>query len=287
MSTIGLGSALFGVSSGLHLAWSLSRRAGRASATGVGLVKHSCTSTRGVVDLLEKRIQLDEGNRGIGEIALQGQLFSAASELLESKKVAIITGFPCNMDFSPPTETDGPLGAIAIARALIALGKDVVLATDECNEEPVLAAVAASGLFGPHLQLECFAGGIGYNEGEAKRLKELAESVDMVVAIERAGPCSDGSYRTMRGLDMSHILAPLELLLLNGEDFGEEEDGDRIISVPPKKIRSVGIGDGGNEVGMGKIYQSLLASSIPNARDIACVVPSDHLIVASVSNWGE
>lgn len=45
-------------------------------------------------------------------------------------------------------------------------------------------------------------------------------------------------------------------------------------------------GDGGNEVGMGKVYSKIIESTIPNAKEIACVVPSDHLIVCSVSNWG-
>lgn len=53
-------------------------------------------------------------------------------------------------------------------------------------------------------------------------------------------------------------------------------------------IRSIGVGDGGNEVGMGKVYDLLTSSEccIKNATDIACVVPTDHLLVCSVSNWG-
>lgn len=46
------------------------------------------------------------------------------------------------------------------------------------------------------------------------------------------------------------------------------------------------VGDGGNEVGMGKVYGKVLSSKIANAKEIACVVPTDHLIIASVSNWG-
>ena len=46
------------------------------------------------------------------------------------------------------------------------------------------------------------------------------------------------------------------------------------------------IGDGGNEVGMGKVYEQLIASDIPNAKEIGCVTATDHLITASVSNWG-
>ena len=45
-------------------------------------------------------------------------------------------------------------------------------------------------------------------------------------------------------------------------------------------------GDGGNEVGMGKVYPQLISSTITNAALIGCVVPTDHLLVCSVSNWG-
>ena len=48
----------------------------------------------------------------------------------------------------------------------------------------------------------------------------------------------------------------------------------------------IGIGDGGNEIGMGKIPHSTIVKNIPNGREIHCRVPTDHLIVAGVSNWG-
>jgi hypothetical protein len=37
---------------------------------------------------------------------------------------------------------------------------------------------------------------------------------------------------------------------------------------------------------MGKIYDRVVASAITNAALIGCVVPTDHLLVCSVSNWG-
>lgn len=38
---------------------------------------------------------------------------------------------------------------------------------------------------------------------------------------------------------------------------------------------------------MGAVYDKVVISkNIPNAADIACTVAADHLIVASVSNWG-
>jgi hypothetical protein len=51
-------------------------------------------------------------------------------------------------------------------------------------------------------------------------------------------------------------------------------------------ITTIGIGDGGNEIGMGKIRWDVIRRNIPNGGLIACRVPTDYLIVAGVSNWG-
>jgi len=50
-------------------------------------------------------------------------------------------------------------------------------------------------------------------------------------------------------------------------------------------VSTVGIGDGGNEIGMGKIRE-LLVKFFPNSRKIFSVVKTDHLVVSAVSNWG-
>jgi hypothetical protein len=49
---------------------------------------------------------------------------------------------------------------------------------------------------------------------------------------------------------------------------------------------TIGIGDGGNEIGMGKLPHETVVRHIPNGDLIHCRVPTDHLIVAGVSNWG-
>src|SRR5206468_6678552 len=48
---------------------------------------------------------------------------------------------------------------------------------------------------------------------------------------------------------------------------------------------TIGIGDGGNEIGMGKVRTRLAGLDALRAR-ITTVVPVDHLVVAGVSNWG-
>eukprot|EP00613_Pedinella_sp_CCMP2098_P065182 CAMPEP_0171971116 /NCGR_PEP_ID=MMETSP0993-20121228/216264_1 /TAXON_ID=483369 /ORGANISM="non described non described, Strain CCMP2098" /LENGTH=71 /DNA_ID=CAMNT_0012621379 /DNA_START=36 /DNA_END=247 /DNA_ORIENTATION=- len=46
-----------------------------------------------------------------------------------------------------------------------------------------------------------------------ERFDSLARQSATVVCIERAGPGADGGSYTMRGLDMTHLLAPLHQLM--------------------------------------------------------------------------
>ena len=58
------------------------------------------------------------------------ELEAAATALLEAQRVAVLTGFPCNLDQPCLYENDGPAGAIAVARALQQLGKDAIILTE-------------------------------------------------------------------------------------------------------------------------------------------------------------
>jgi hypothetical protein len=78
---------------------------------------------------------------------------------------------------------------------------------------------------------------------------------------------------TMRGRDITASMSPAHRLF---EVAGQKEPG----------IATIGIGDGGNEIGMGKIPWSIIRRNIPNGGLVACRVPTDHLIVCGVSNWG-
>src|SRR5262249_9775920 len=49
---------------------------------------------------------------------------------------------------------------------------------------------------------------------------------------------------------------------------------------------TIGIGDGGNEIGMGSLPRDIVEHDIPNGPLIAATTRTDHLIVAGVSNWG-
>ena len=52
-----------------------------------------------------------------------------------------------------------------------------------------------------------------------------------------------------------------------------------------RKPVTVGIGDGGNEIGMGSARVKIAKLDALRAR-IATVIRVDHLVVAGVSNWG-
>jgi hypothetical protein len=99
------------------------------------------------------------------------------------------------------------------------------------------------------------------------------------VAIERSGRAKDGSYYTMRGFSMDSLVAPIDsLLTLDCQCSGESD--------PTGARRTcTGIGDGGNEAGMGKVLGAVQAH-IPNGQLIASVTTCDALITAGVSNWG-
>ena len=51
------------------------------------------------------------------------------------------------------------------------------------------------------------------------------------------------------------------------------------------RIATSSIGDGGNELGMGKVMENVV-KFVKNGECIACNVSSDYLITAGVSNWG-
>jgi hypothetical protein len=94
-----------------------------------------------------------------------------------------------------------------------------------------------------------------------------------VVVIERSGPAKDDRNYTMRGRDITDSMCPAHVLI-------------EYATAHFPQVATIGIGDGGNEIGMGKIPHETIVKNIPNGDLIHCRVPTDHLIVCGVSNWG-
>jgi hypothetical protein len=218
-------------------------------------------------------IQLDIGNRGLRRdpdanliTACPDDFAAACHSLAETPHpfIRIITGFFIPYGEPPAAETDGPLGAVFLARALVPLGIEVTLETDASCTSPLEIGLAACGMKG------------------AVAVHGLSSSGDFtevpcthLLALERCGPSQhDGRCRTMRGVDVSEAMVPVHRVF---EDDKSRENSD---------VTTIGIGDGGNEIGMGKIPSDIIGTNISNGRLIACRVPTDYLIVAGVSNWG-
>ncbi len=171
--------------------------------------------------------------------------------------VAIVTGFYILSAGSP--ETDGPAGAIAIGRALQALGRRVTYITDSYTV-PVLEGLLEDGT-------EVVDFPIADIETSRKASSEILARLDLslIISIERCSRTNDDAYLNMRYVDITPHTARLDYLFEAG-------------------IPSVGIGDGGNEIGMGN-----LAEFIPQVETLPkdpAVTKVDRLIISSVSNWG-
>jgi hypothetical protein len=178
-----------------------------------------------------------------------GYTLRAARVLTAAKNVIIGTGFPVANTF----ETDGPLGSIALYRALERCGSTCHIAC----ARPLAAALEGDFRI---IELEAFDPQAGREEAR-RNLARFAP--DMVVSIERPGLAADGRYYNMRGEDITADCAVFDYYL---------EDA---------QCPTIAIGDGGNEIGMGRVAAAVTALSI-RAAATSC----DELIVADVSNWG-
>ena len=218
---------------------------------------------------LEKIILDDPGKRGVACLFQDGDLLKAVLALSHAKKVAVTTGFPCLTDYEVKEETDGLPGALALCQGLLALGKQVTLVSDHrCKalySSCVNHAVSSGCLPSPVPVLSC---------DEARALQAQSTmanpAFDCLVAIERAGRASDGTYRTMKAVDISNFVDPID-------DLFSGARSNPLVS-------TVGVGDGGNELGMGKAMAAV-KEFVDLGEQIACVIPTDFLIAAGVSNW--
>jgi hypothetical protein len=154
---------------------------------------------------------------------------------------------------------------------MAALGHNAIVVTDACNEE-VFAAALKDLVLPPDsgsISLEVYPS--DFSEDDEKRFGQLASTCKLLISCERSGPGKDGNCYTMRGINMTEksLIAPLHRLV--------EESNSPFIA----------IGDGGNELGMGKVIDNIINNpKISNGDQIGCVVAADYLVAASVSNWG-
>jgi hypothetical protein len=211
--------------------------------------------------LVDRLLAFDPGGRGIAHFFVPGGAARAARALRRAKRVILTTGFSLGPGLP---ETDGPPGTASLGRALRALGAQVTYITDAASLPPLQAALAVLGE--PSAILTFHAAGDAALT--ARRL--LAEHAPThLVSVERPGRARNGEYLSMRGESVGEWNAPLDELFLQA----------------PRRVVTVGVGDGGNEIGMGTLRARLTRAGARLSK-VASVVPARHAVVAGVSNWG-
>ncbi len=265
-----------------------------------------------VADALDRLTNLDvpvrgsigtlfEGARGL----LDGKPMSlAVVELLEKSVkpgdfVFITTGWadqPINI--ATKSETDGPPGAAALARAIRLTLKGLpIIVTDDYLVEDMKVIMRSSGFHinDPDKLENSLSTKLGFAcvpsvavigmpidqkqcEIESKRLMDLYKPA-CCIAIERGAMNRHGRIHGMGGYDFSETQAKMDYFFTEAKTRG---------------VPTVGIGDGGNEIGMANI-ESLIREKINNGNSCNCpcqagiapdVATVDVLVSATISNWG-
>lgn len=236
---------------------------------------------RGVVGALAAAARAAQG----GALCLRAAR-ELARRVQPGDTVVIATGLPTYPWFCG--EQDGPVGAATLARALVlGLAARPVIVTEAIHVDMCRAAVRGAGLYArgvdDALRLPTTVGVVEFPtdperaDREATRLLERLRPKAMI-AIERPGANEHGHYHASKGYRLTDHCAKIDGLFARGKAAG---------------VYTVGIGDGGNELGCAVIRDTVVAR-VPYGAKCQCpcagsVVPAfvpDHLVIAAISNWG-
>lgn len=225
-------------------------------------------------------------------------LFAARGlhESLQEKGVVLIaTGWPDRPHVNPNiAETDGPPGAGLLGMALHRAMDAMIIFLIEESLVPAMERVCTSVGFKIIPSKELLAAAesraplhsaavLGFPT-EISEAEEVSVSlinmfpVRGIISIEKGGMNEKGVIHTSRGDDTTGPMAKIDILMKKAEE---------------RQIVTIGIGDGGNEIGMGVIAEGL-RQWLPFGKQCRCpcrggIVPitkTDFLVPAAVSNWG-
>jgi len=237
-------------------------------------------SDRGAIDLLSDAVAESQGD---------SPSIAAAELLMEQVSpddtVLILTGFPIPPTFMP--ETDGPPGAVSIARAVDRLlDANPIIACEAVAHQICAETSKAGGLSVVDREVALQSGQTVAVESfptdrvaAADYAQDIIENISpaAVIAVEKVGSNQEGVYHNSAGLDVSAKTAKVDKL------FNQLSEDTPIVAV----------GDGGNEIGMGVVAETVRGHieygaecQCPCSQGIAAVQTASVLVPATVSNWG-
>ncbi len=245
-------------------------------------------SARGFIGVLyEESLRLNGG---------RPLCLTAAHEILsrtrEGQHVVIATGLPIRGWFGAEmAENDGPIGAATLARAVYLATRAVPILLCEKEQVHVLrACLRATGL--TPTTFEQYDAALvspravqgrdipvaivhGFTADESKADADcemiLGRKPTAMISIERQGVNEYGNYHYGRGEEnVPELMAKIDRLF----DLGNE-----------RGVYTIGIGDGGNELGMANIG-NVIREKLPFGDKIVPSVKVSLLVSACVSNFG-
>ena len=245
---------------------------------------------------IETAIRIDPAGRGLlgstHDPLGQGELAAAAASLAETGRHAlIVTGFFIPTAKPRAAETDGPPGAVALALVLERLGIACTLLTDKFCAPAVRAAISAGGGDAERLRVVHSA------DDFAHVFADLAQPPTHLIAIERLGPSYDpktveqrwGAEAVREFREQVSSESWSRFLNMRGIPIDEwTVDFSPIFENPPNDCATIGVGDGGNEIGMGKFpWRDLRVRTMKvGSPAILTRAACQHTVIAGTSNWG-
>lgn len=188
--------------------------------------------------------------------------YDIAMALLQNreKRMAIFTGASVP-DHLPNGENDGPMGAIVLARALEKLGVAVTVFTER---EVLESQHAFAELLGSHVTIK------ELERDPSDQHAEIAAQYDVGITVEKAGGNEQGTLHSINANSRDGTRANIDGLIRDMNAAGK---------------LTIGIGDGGNEIGFGKVYDAA-ARILPFGDQIVTTVATTFLYPVAISNWG-
>lgn len=205
-----------------------------------------------------------------GELPLSYQIGRALLDR-PGARIGFVTGVYLPPYF-PAGEIDGPIGGLVFARVLGQLGYPVLL----LMEQQVIEATRPLGPVAGATAVQFHDG----NRLGPRDIARLVDELDVVIASERLGSNAKGVRHTINGT-RADLPSP----------YPWPDELVRAMNRAGKL--TIGIGDGGNEIGFGKIYE-FARQVVPNGQRCRCpcmdgivtATATGLLFPVNVSNFG-